>query len=33
MAYPQHLRTSAKIRALAAWLQQYFGDPVYWESN
>jgi DNA-binding transcriptional LysR family regulator len=33
IAYPQHLRTSAKIRALTGWLQQYFGDPVYWESN
>jgi DNA-binding transcriptional LysR family regulator len=32
IAYPQHLRSSAKIRALTAWLQQCFGNPVYWES-
>jgi DNA-binding transcriptional LysR family regulator len=33
IAYPQHLRASAKIRALTAWLQQCFGNPVYWESS
>jgi DNA-binding transcriptional LysR family regulator len=32
VAYPQHLRSSAKIRALTAWLQQCFGNPVHWES-
>ena len=32
IAYPQHLRSSAKIRALTAWLQQCFGNPVYWDS-
>ena len=32
IAYPQHLRSSGKIRALTAWLQQCFGNPVYWES-
>jgi DNA-binding transcriptional LysR family regulator len=31
IAYPQHLRSSAKVRALTAWLQQCFGSPVYWE--
>lgn len=31
IAYPQHLRSSAKVRALTAWLQQCFGNPVYWE--
>jgi len=31
VAYPQHLRSSAKIRALTAWLQQCFGNPVHWE--
>jgi DNA-binding transcriptional LysR family regulator len=32
IAYPQHLRSSAKIRALTTWLQQCFGNPVYWEN-
>jgi DNA-binding transcriptional LysR family regulator len=31
IAYPQHLRSSKKIRALTAWLQQAFGDPAYWD--
>jgi DNA-binding transcriptional LysR family regulator len=31
LGYPEHLRTSAKIRALTGWLQQAFGDPPYWE--
>jgi DNA-binding transcriptional LysR family regulator len=31
IAYPQHLRSSAKIRALTKWLQQAFGDPPYWD--
>ncbi|MDB6090711.1 MAG: transcriptional regulator [Gammaproteobacteria bacterium] len=26
-AYPEHLRTSGKIRALAAWLEESFRDP------
>jgi hypothetical protein len=25
------LRTSGKIRALMAWLRQFFGDPPYWD--
>jgi DNA-binding transcriptional LysR family regulator len=31
IAYPEHLRSSGKIRALTAWLRQSFGDPAYWE--
>jgi DNA-binding transcriptional LysR family regulator len=31
VAYPQDLRSSAKVRALTAWLRQAFGDPPYWE--
>jgi len=31
IAYPEHLRSSAKIRALTTWLQQSFGDPAHWE--
>jgi DNA-binding transcriptional LysR family regulator len=31
IAYPEHLRSSGKIRALTAWLRQSFGDPPYWE--
>ena len=31
VAYPQDLRTSAKIRALTGCLRQAFGDPPYWE--
>jgi DNA-binding transcriptional LysR family regulator len=31
IAYPEHLRTSGKIRALTAWLRQSFGDPPYWD--
>ncbi len=33
MAYPEHLRTSGKIRALTSWLQQQFGDPAYWNAT
>jgi len=33
IAYPQHLRSSAKIRALTTWLQQCFGNPVSWERS
>jgi DNA-binding transcriptional LysR family regulator len=32
IAYPEHLRSSAKIRALTDWLQQSFGDPAHWEA-
>lgn len=32
IAYPQHLRASGKIRALTAWLQECFGNPVYWDA-
>jgi len=31
VAYPQQLRTSAKIRALTACLQESFGSPAYWD--
>jgi DNA-binding transcriptional LysR family regulator len=31
IAYPEHLRSSGKIRALTAWLRASFGDPAYWE--
>ncbi len=31
IGYPEHLRSSGKIRALTAWLRQSFGDPAYWE--
>ena len=31
IAYPEHLRSSGKIRALTAWLRQSFGDPPYWD--
>ena len=31
LGYPEHLRASAKIRALTAWLQRSFGDPPHWE--
>lgn len=30
-AYPEHLRASAKIRALTIWLQGAFGNPAHWE--
>jgi DNA-binding transcriptional LysR family regulator len=32
IAYPEHLRASGKIRALTAWLQKSFGDPLYWDT-
>ena len=32
IAYPEHLRSSGKIRALTTWLQNYFGDPAYWDA-
>jgi DNA-binding transcriptional LysR family regulator len=31
IGYPEHLRASAKIRALTTWLQGAFGNPPYWE--
>jgi DNA-binding transcriptional LysR family regulator len=31
IAYPEHLRTSGKIRALSAWLKQSIGEPAYWD--
>jgi DNA-binding transcriptional LysR family regulator len=31
IGYPEHLRSSAKIRALTAWLQESFGDPAHWD--
>jgi DNA-binding transcriptional LysR family regulator len=33
IAYPEHLRSSGKIRAVTAWLQQSFGDPPYWDKT
>lgn len=33
IGYPDHLRGSAKIRALTAWLQSAFGDPPHWERH
>jgi DNA-binding transcriptional LysR family regulator len=31
IAYPEHLRSSGKIRGLTAWLQKSFGDPPHWD--
>jgi DNA-binding transcriptional LysR family regulator len=31
IAYPEHLRSSAKIGALTAWLRTSFGEPAYWD--
>ena len=31
VAHPEGRRPSAKLRALADWLRQAFGDPPYWE--
>jgi len=31
IGYPEHLRASAKIRALTGWLRQAFGNPPRWE--
>ena len=33
IAYPEHLRSSGKIRALAAWLRQSIGEPAYWDAD
>ena len=32
IAYAEHLRSSAKMRALTTWLQQSLGDQAYWNS-
>jgi hypothetical protein len=32
IAYPEHLRSSGKIRALTASLQSSFGHPPYWDA-
>jgi DNA-binding transcriptional LysR family regulator len=32
LGYPEHLRASAKIRALTAWLRDAFGNPPHWEA-
>ncbi len=32
IAYPEHLRSSGKIRALTAWLQESFGSPARWDA-
>ncbi len=31
IAYPEHLRSSARIGALTAWLRTSFGEPAYWD--
>jgi len=31
IAYPEHLRSSGKIRALTAWLRRSIGEPAYWD--
>jgi len=33
IGYPEHLRASAKIRALTTWLRETFGSPPRWEST
>ena len=33
IAYPEHLRSSGKIRALTTWLQNSFGNPAYWDAS
>ncbi len=33
IGYPDHLRGSAKIRALTTWLQSAFGDPPHWDRS
>jgi len=33
IAYPEHLRSSGKIRALTAWLRQSIGEPAPWNTN
>jgi DNA-binding transcriptional LysR family regulator len=31
IAYPEHLRSSGKIRALSAWLRHSIGEPAHWD--
>jgi DNA-binding transcriptional LysR family regulator len=31
IAYPEHLRSSGKIRALTTWLRRSIGEPAYWD--
>ena len=33
IGYPEHLRSSAKIHALTAWLKESFGGPAYWDEG
>ncbi len=33
IAYPEHLRSSGKIRALTAWLRHSIGEPAYWDAG
>jgi DNA-binding transcriptional LysR family regulator len=33
IAYPDHLRSSGKIRELSAWLRQSIGEPAYWDTD
>jgi DNA-binding transcriptional LysR family regulator len=33
IAYSEHLRSSAKIRALTASLRESFGEPAYWDAG
>lgn len=33
IGYPDHLRGSAKIRALTTWLQSAFGNPPHWDRS
>jgi DNA-binding transcriptional LysR family regulator len=33
IAYPEHLRSSGKIRALTAWLRRSIGEPAYWDTD
>ena len=33
LAYPEHARSSGKIRALTAWLRKAFGEPPYWDKT
>jgi DNA-binding transcriptional LysR family regulator len=32
IAYPEHLRSSGKIRALTTWLRRSIGEPAYWDT-
>jgi DNA-binding transcriptional LysR family regulator len=33
IAYPEHLRSSGKIRALTVWLRRSIGEPAYWDTD